>query len=372
MLRAEQLSQLVDAKIVPVYQQIEDDLLRSIARRLSAARLTTASALWEIRKAQDMSLLYDDLKKAIQKHTSLSAEAVTSMLKRAGADSVSYDAKIYERAAERGYIPSAAIPPQIAAYMDAQLQAAAQAAIETAKLTNTRAIQGALNEFSATVDRAYLAVSSGLSSADVATRQALREFAAAGVKTVNYASGRSMSIEAATRMNMITATNQACARLAETHIQAMGANLVETTSHAGARPEHAEWQGRVFWVKTPQGKYKEFASSTGYGTASGLCGVNCRHSFFPYFENISSKSFDRDPAQELGIDNDVLYEQTQQQRKLERKIRAAKRENVMAEAAKDSELSVEASVRVRAAQRDMRSFLSDKPHLTRYYLREAV
>ena len=31
-------------------------------------------------------------------------------------------------------------------------------------------------------------------------------------------------------------------------------------------------------------KYPNFYKETGYGTATGLCGINCRHSFHPYYK----------------------------------------------------------------------------------------
>lgn len=374
MLREEQLERYLNKNVAPVYLRAEDDMLRDLARRLKRANYATPTAMWQIQKARDMNILYDDLIKTLARYNGPGAAAIEGMLRDAALDSVAYDAEIYKRAGQAGLLPSYDIPPSVAEYMEAQLNAAARAAGDQMRLTGTRALQGAQAFFSAAVDKAYLSVSAGLSTGDAALRQALRELGAQGIHTVNYASGRRLSYEAAVRMNMVTATNQACGRLAETHMQALGANLVMATSHAGARPDHAAWQGKIFWTNKPEGNYEELRAATGYGTVTGLCGANCRHSFYPYFENISSKnSFSRDPARdELGIDNDVLYEQTQKQRALERKIRAAKRTGVVADAAGDAELAAEAGARVRAAQKDMRDYLKAHEHLARDYIREAI
>lgn len=59
---------------------------------------------------------------------------------------------------------------------------------------------------------------------------------------------------------------------------------MEVSAHAGARPEHAAWQGKVYSRSGTSEKYPDFRSSTGYGTGAGLCGWNCRHTFGPYIE----------------------------------------------------------------------------------------
>ena len=63
-------------------------------------------------------------------------------------------------------------------------------------------------------------------------------------------------------------------------------DLVLVSAHMGARTgdggenpgNHSWWQGKIY---SRSGKSKKFPpfSLTGYGTASGLSGVNCRHSF---------------------------------------------------------------------------------------------
>lgn len=86
-------------------------------------------------------------------------------------------------------------------------------------------------------------------------------------------------------------------------------NLVEVSSHGGSRPDHAEWQGEVFWLHTPDPKYRPF-SVCGEGEPDGFGGVNCRHRKAPFFEGI-----DDPPSPEPY--NEDLYKATQEQRRLE-------------------------------------------------------
>ena len=80
-------------------------------------------------------------------------------------------------------------------------------------------------------------------------------------------------------------------------------------------------------------EYKDFVTVTGYGVdALGLCGINCYHSFSPFIEGISVRSFTDEQLDEMNAAENVkkeykgkeytTYEATQQMRKLERIMRA--------------------------------------------------
>ena len=137
-------------------------------------------------------------------------------------------------------------------------------------------------------------------------------------------------------------------------------DLVETTAHPGARPDHAVWQGRVFSVSGRSEKYDNFYSATGYGEGWGLCGWNCRHSFFPFIEELSDRAYPADKLREYN-NKEVeyngqkmsLYEATQQQRYIERQIRMWKREaSAMDAAGLDSGYAYQKIRQWQAAQRD--------------------
>ena len=105
----------------------------------------------------------------------------------------------------------------------------------------------------------------------------------------------------------------------EANLASTGQDLVITSQHAGSRPEHVPWQNKVFSYSGKSKKYPDFVSSTGYGTAGGLKGVNCTHDFYPCWEGASVIPEDIEYDEEY-------YNNTQKQRKMERDIRATKRE----------------------------------------------
>lgn len=166
-------------------------------------------------------------------------------------------------------------------------------------------------------DKAYLQVTSGAYSYDQACKNVIKDLVNDGIGKIAYDSGAERTVESAVRVAIRTSVNQnALACEMEMLEQMDDANLVETSSHLGARPSHAEWQGRIFWTKKKVEGYDNFYDSTGYGTGEGLGGYNCRHSFYPYFEEFGQTyhPFDNE-------ENDELYELSQKQRYHERKTR---------------------------------------------------
>lgn len=144
---------------------------------------------------------------------------------------------------------------------------------------------------------------------------------------IEYPSGRKDRVEVAVRRAMVTSVNQTASQVQLNRCMEYGCMLVETSAHIGARPEHEEWQGKVFSLVRGNPKYPYFYDETGYGTATGLCGVNCRHNFFPYYEG-TAKAY---TASELKKIKDAkvtyngktmsYYQATQYQRAMERKVR---------------------------------------------------
>ena len=187
---------------------------------------------------------------------------------------------------------------------------------ELTNLTRTTAQLGSTKMMDA-LDQAYLQVSSGAYSFDEAVANACQKLAREGLDKVEYPSGAHRTVEAAVRVAVRTSVNQNALQCEMDAIKKMGINLVETSSHLGARPTHAVWQGKVFWLNTEDPRYENFYEATGYGTATGLGGYNCRHSFYPYFEELGEQTYEHFDEEK----NREYYEQEQKQRYLEREVR---------------------------------------------------
>lgn len=329
MLKPEYLMQAADP-VVEIYSQVELDILADIARRIVKTGYFTDTAQWQLRKAKEFGYLQGDVNGILSKATGLSRKEVQKLMTAAGSKSLAFDDAIYKAA---GMSPVAV--SQSPALMAMLLQGVDTTMALIGNYTKTTAKVSTV-AFNSILDRAYIQIISGAFDPTTAIKRAIRELATSGIEKIAYPSGATSSIETAVRRAVTTGVNQSVSKLQLLRAEEMGCELVETSSHAGARPSHAEWQGKVFCIKGHHKRYGDFYRETGYGTGEGLCGWNCYHSFYPYFEGLSTPSFSRDPSSDAGRTNGDDYELQQKQRYYERKIREAKKECSTIDAAMNS------------------------------------
>lgn len=361
MLTPEYLMQAADP-VVEIYSQVERDILEDIARRVVKAGYFTDTAQWQLKKAREFGYLQGNVAKWLANATALSEKEITRVMNEAGAKSLAYDDAIY-RAAGLSPVDIAKSPALQAMLL--QGTDTTLALIGNFTKTTAKASTVALNSI---LDRAYIQIISGAFDPNTAIKRAIKELSISGIQKVAYPSGATASIETAVRRAVTTGVNQSVSKLQLARADEMGCELVETSSHSGARPEHALWQGRVFCLKGKRSGYPDFYDATGYGTGAGLCGWNCYHSFYPFFEGLSTRSFSDDPARDAGKDNATEYELQQKQRYYERQVRDAKKEcstlDAAMKAAENEELYNElyqefqrASVKLKGREAKLREFI---------------
>lgn len=122
-------------------------------------------------------------------------------------------------------------------------------------------------------------VSSGTMSYQQAITEAVKKVANDGLGVINYASGRQDKLDVAMRRTVLAGVSQTTGQLQMTRADQMGVDLVQTSAHIGARPDHQKWQGKVFSRSGTSKQYPGLVESKDYGTGAGLMGWNCRHSF---------------------------------------------------------------------------------------------
>ena len=187
------------------------------------------------------------------------------------------------------------------------------------------------SQFINAMNKAYMEVSTGVKSYSTSIIDTIKEISNQGAY-VEYPSGAHRSLESAVRTNIITSVNQTSGKLQELRAEEMEWDLVEVSAHSGARPEHAEWQGKVYSLRGETKGYKTLEEGCDYGRVTGLCGANCRHTFFPYYKG-SVRTYTNQELYELKNEkveyNGQLiskYDASQIQRKMERNIRQNKKD----------------------------------------------
>lgn len=148
-------------------------------------------------------------------------------------------------------------------------------------------------------------------------------------------------------------------------MEEVGVDLILVSSHVGARPLCAPYQGKVFSLSGSDPKYPAL-SSTSYGEPAGLFGINCRHYYVAYIDGVNRNGFEN-PSESL---NDKVYEYQSEQRYNERQIREWKRKETMYDAI-GSDKSSYAKGKVSYWQGRQRALL-DKSGMARQYGRERI
>lgn len=332
MLKPKYLEQL-PLPMIELYSQAEQDILADMARRISTYDYWIPAADWQYQKLVEMGNFHSYIMEALSARTGKSRKELERLMEEAGAKTLAFDTAIYKA--------HGLSPPPLAE--SETLRAVLSDGLRKTgglfdNLTATTA-DTATRQFEHALDRAWLQITSGGFGRNAAIRTAVKDLARDGVKSITYPSGHTDTLEVAVRRAVVTGVNQCALRLQGTLADEMGCDLVETTAHSGARPSHAEWQGRVFSRSGKSKEYPSFVKATGYGTGDGLGGWNCRHGFFPYFEGsprtYTQKQLDALEEKTVTYNGQKLteYEASQQQRYIERQIRRWKRESVAMQAA---------------------------------------
>lgn len=320
-------------RLEELYSQAESDIIADMARKLNTYDYFSSSSEWQMKKAQEMGVAYDDILKRLSKESGKSLQEIKRMLNEAGIEALKADDAIYRAAGLNPKLPN--MVPELAAVLTDGLRMTRG---QFRNLTMTTAQYGA-EQFIEALDRIYMQVVTGGFDQNTAVRDAVKDLAERGIESVRYRK-RTDTIDVAVRRAARTCVNQTCGRLQEARADEMGCDLVEVTAHSGARPSHAEWQGKIFSRSGKHEKYPSLRAVTGYGTAGGLKGVNCRHDFFPFIEGVSTPAYTDKELKEINAKKYTYnghkmteYEATQKQRYIERQIRRWKRENAAMRAA---------------------------------------
>jgi hypothetical protein len=182
----------------------------------------------------------------------------------------------------------------------------------------------------------------GTESIQQATRQTIHRMAEKGLPGFVDKAGRQWSPEAYVRMDLRTTMGNTARAAQDARCDEWGIQLIEVSSHNGARPKCAPYQGRIFSRDGSRGVTRDLGgnqieyiplSETSYGEPDGLFGINCGHQQYPFIPGASVRRYYPYPEEE----NAEHYRELQGQRAMERKIRADKRECMMLQETGDEE-----------------------------------
>ena len=358
MLPPSYLDAMPDA-FVQLAQQVEDEILQDVARRIGKMGTLTETADWQLWRYQQTEAVRENVVKLLAKYSGKSEATIRRLLKEAATEAMEREDAIYY------HYNLEPTPFEESAALNNLLNAGARQTCGTWRnLTATTAntVSGA---FERTLDVAWGKVATGAFDYKTAVKQAVDSLADE-MPEITYPSGHTDSLEVAARRAVLTGVNQTAGKLQEARMDKMNVEFVETSAHGGARPSHAEWQGRRFHrggaVDYLGKHYPDFEQATGYGTGAGLCGWNCRHTFFAVFPELGDPpTWTEESLQELNARNIeyngklyTQYEVNQMQRARERNVRKWKK-RYLAESAAGLD-TTDSAVRLKTARQSLAEF----------------
>ena len=313
------------------YSDLEMRIMEDIVRRIRKTGKLTSTADWQINRLRILGNSSEDIEK---------------MLKEALEASYPQMFELYDKVVDWEYVRNKDVYEQINAEFipyeeNEQLQQITNALIQQtdADLQNITQSLGFYLDYGSGkpvltplaevyqkyLDAACMDIVSGAFDYNSVLRRVVSQLTNSGLRQIDYASGRGNRVDVAARRAVMTGITQLTGRISDMNAEKLGTEYFEIAWHAGARPTHAVWQGKV-WSK------KQLVTVCGLGTVTGLEGANCYHERYPFIPGISERNWtdewlekknreENTPKEYRGKEY-TIYEAKQRQRQMETAMRA--------------------------------------------------
>lgn len=245
---------------------METDILARIAYYLS--RGAVASADWQTRKLAQLGALTKDAQSIINQYRA----RILLQTGKAVTESAEYILTQIRARTPKQLKTIAAMTPEMRAIIETWSGSAAT----KVNLAMAQLAQNAGGKYVAAVSKASLSVVTGTETLQRSVFQAIGELERLDAFVSYDKLGNKRTWTPEGYVKMVVRDNQRRASTA-TMFQAAAegdTDLIEVSSHLGARPKCAPYQGRIFSISGRSKKYPALAD-TSFGQVDGLLGINC-------------------------------------------------------------------------------------------------
>ena len=376
------------------YLECIDRLIANIAKHLGTGK-AFRTADWETRKLAELGQLTQENAKIINEATKRVPKEIRMALEQSSRIALQDIEKLIADAIKSGAVEQAPTDSTIDI-----LEELMERALEEANLTNTTMLQSsqaayvkAVNDTVSWQNFSYgplgeqkilealnqgaIAAITGAETRTQALTKAISQMVDRGIYGFVDKAGRHWSPEAYMSMCIRTASHNASIDSIRARQQDYNSDIFQVSTHAGARPLCYPYQGRFFTWGTEGGTFTDGSgrghryspiSETSYGQPAGLFGINCGHYPLPQIPRVTIPQDKPEPDKE---ENDEEYQLSQEQRRLERNIRDAKRKEEAFRKAGLEDAAENQQKKVTMRQAEMRAFIQSTGR-TRRYDREQI
>ena len=332
-------------------------LIKDIARRVSEAGQCTSTASYQIWRAQNLGRSREQIKQDVSKLLGRQVDEIQYLFRQAA--EVGYDFDIHRLSENAIPFAENATVQQV---VDAAVKLAEKDMLNMTQTMGFKTPDGVvsplLDAYQKTTDYAFTQVFTGAADYNTAIRRACAPLKAAGIRYIDYQSGVSTSLEAAIRRNMMGGLGLMVEQISQQTYTELEADGWEISAHANSAPDHEPIQGRQYSNQQYQALNNSLRRRIGT--------LNCGHSASPIVLGVSAPQYTRNELDRFRADNEkgvsvngrhyTGYEATQQQRYIERSIRAQKRRVLVDESVKDQEKLTTDRIRLQRLNQEYRRF----------------
>lgn len=361
--------------------------MRNIARHIRNYDQPIPTDEWLLQKLAEIGKLDKEHIRIISQMAGISDTAIQRMLEDMAASVVAELEPGYQYLARQG-LTGGVVPAVKSRNVKRVMKALRKQARDTSNLVNTTMLYKAKDVYRGLVQdiaaeaaeiagkQAFIDILNADATAAIigaesrvqAVRRCIRRFLDKGIPAFVDKRGREWTPEAYINMAMRTTSASVATQVQMARADDHGINLVEVSSHAGARPKCAPYQGRIFDRSNQSAEYPHW-NTTSYGEPDGLLGINCGHHIYPYIDGVSIRR--HFPTEDMDANN-KLYKETQKQRALERAVRKQKRECMLYDELGDKEAFEQAAVKLKAKEAQLKAYVDGNDKLHRRKDREQV
>ena len=349
MFTSDELQKLPEP-IVKIFQAMGNSIMNDIIARILENDMITRQADWEIYRSIQLGESMDVIRAHIAEALNMSIDAIDYLFDDLIAEGYARDEAIYLQSG-KDFISFEKNEPlqQMISGVKEQTLGTFKNITQTmgfaTKVNGANQVLSVKDYLHSKLDKASMMKMNGTYDYNSLICETVKEMTKGNVVSVDYTSGVSNKIDVAVRRALMTGINQVTAKISEDNMDKLDTEFVETSYHSTARPTHQPWQGRVFYwnKKDPNAEidvdgvhYKSFIKETEYGDVAGLCGANCRHTFYAFVPGVSVRNYTDEELDKMNAEENITkkyngkeytkYEATQKQRAFERAMRAKREE----------------------------------------------
>lgn len=202
----------------------------------------------------------------------------------------------------------------------------------------------------------------GAAARKQALEMTVKELSKEGITGFVDRAGHHWSPEAYVNMDIRTTVHNAAIQAQKTRAMEYGVPTFQVTSHGGARPLCAPYQGKFYSWDGSSGVlhdlrgneyFYESVYNTSYGEPAGLFGINCGHDSVTFVDGYNIPRYEETSDFEANAEE---YRESQKQRYFEREVRQAKLEAIAQDAAGNKDAFNKAAAKVRQANANYKEF----------------